>query len=136
MKNNLAPPPASLAFEFVGSRIEWQSTPVNLSAESLLSPPPNSEELSEQEDVAEFLRDLLSDGSIAAKDVFKAAHENGFSEATVKRTKRRIGIESTKVGQPGSKNAQWYWSLPLPLSAAPTATAHEQIESAIVEEVF
>jgi hypothetical protein len=55
---------------------------------------------------------LLADGSIPAKEVFKATHDNGFSDRTVNRAKKSLNIRTVKVGQPGSKAGGWYWSLP------------------------
>jgi putative DNA primase/helicase len=140
VKNNLAPPPPSLAFRFAGGAIEWDSAPVNLSAEALLAMPTSVEDRKERKDAEDFLRDLLADGPLWSKDVFKAGEENGFSESTLNRAKTRLEIDATKFGRPGEKGARWYWQLKttataaVPVSSVPGHTA--PVLTGLVEEEF
>src|SRR2546426_2232815 len=115
VKNNLAAHPPALAFSIVEQAgravLRWEEQPVTgVDADSVLSSLSASER-EERQDVDEFLRDLLADGQVAANDMFQAGRQNGLSEATLKRAKRRLGIQPVKVGKPGERG-KWYWYLP------------------------
>lgn len=56
-----------------------------------------------------FLRDLLANGSMAQKDIEADCTGAGYSFATVKRAKKRIGVVAKKDGMKGG----WFWSLPI-----------------------
>ncbi len=58
-------------------------------------------------DAQEFLRALLSNGPIAAKEIYKDADSAGFSRDAMKRAKSRIGVKCTKNGMAGG----WVWHL-------------------------
>ena len=57
------------------------------------------------EDTADFLRDLLSDGALPAKEVEEIAFDSGISEKTLYRAKKLAGVKSTRV------DGHWMWSL-------------------------
>ena len=59
-------------------------------------------------DAAEFLRDLLAYGAVAAKDIYREAESAGYSRDAMKRAKTRIGVQTTKTGM----NGGWVWRLP------------------------
>ena len=59
-------------------------------------------------DAAGFLRELLSYGARAAKDIFQEAESAGYSRDAMKRAKRRIGVLTAKTGMA----AGWEWRLP------------------------
>jgi len=116
VKNNLAAHPPALAFSIVEHAgrgvLRWEEQPVvGVDADSVLSTSMSASERDEHQDAEEFLQELLGDGQVAANDVFQAGRQNGFSEATLKRAKRRLGIQPVKVGQPGERG-KWYWYLP------------------------
>jgi len=123
VKNNLAPPPPALAFSIVGDggrgRLEWEKEPISgVDADSVLSAAQNANEREEHHDAEAFLKELLVDGQLPTIDVFKAGRQNGFSEATLKRAKSRLGIQALHVGQPG-KPSKWYWYLPKGITNSP-----------------
>ena len=58
----------------------------------------------------EHIRVELADGPKAAKAMFASADEAGFARETIKRAKRRLGIESRKLAYDGG----WVWAWPEP----------------------
>lgn len=59
-------------------------------------------------DVIGFLRGLLADGPMTAKDVFKDADGAGYSRDQIKRASLKLGVEKEKTGMGGG----WVWMLP------------------------
>ena len=59
-------------------------------------------------DVIGFLRGLLADGPMTAKEVFKDADGAGYSRDQIKRASLKLGIEKEKTGMGGG----WVWRLP------------------------
>lgn len=111
VKNNLAEPVPSLAFELTGTaegsvRVEWRGE-THHAADALLSAPTDPEERSALEEATDFLREELGDGPVWNVEVKKGARGAGFSEATLKRAKTTLGVRSTKEG-----DGSWFWSLP------------------------
>lgn len=60
------------------------------------------------QDAAGFLRDLLTDGPMPTKEVFREAQGAGYSRDQVKRAKAKIGAVAEKQGMTGG----WLWRLP------------------------
>jgi putative DNA primase/helicase len=54
-----------------------------------------------------FLLDLLKDGALPAKEIFRLAKEEGFSESSIKRAKANLRIKTVKKSMTGG----WRWSL-------------------------
>jgi putative DNA primase/helicase len=122
-KNNLAPAPAGLAYrikeKIVGEPgkaitapcVVWEPDTVLLTANEAMAADASAEgsrsALSEAE---EFLRDLLSDGGVAAKAVKAEAQSAGLGWATVRRAKDRLGIKPKREGF--QEQANWVWELP------------------------
>jgi hypothetical protein len=105
-----------LAFSIVEDggrgRLEWEKEPISgVDPDSVLSVAQNANERDEHQDAEAFLKELLVDGQLPTIDVLKAGRKNGFSEATMKRAKIRLGIQALHVGQPGTPG-KWYWYLP------------------------
>ncbi len=67
-------------------------------------------------DAEDFLREELALGARPTGEILAAARGNDVSERTLKRAKKRLGVRSEKVGQPG-KRGHWEWSLPDPEEA-------------------
>ena len=57
-----------------------------------------------------------------AKDIERECREAGFSKATVRRAKKRLGVVSQKGGMAGG----WFWNLP----GGNCEDAHEDVEDA------
>ena len=62
--------------------------------------------ISELELAKEFLEDILADGGKPAKAVYADAKVNDFTERTIDRAKKELGIMSKKTG------TTWTWELP------------------------
>lgn len=99
-------------------RVVW-GTAMNGTARELLNladAENNTEAKTEQQEAAEWLRDLLSDGPARRTAIMKAAGEQGFSETTVKRAGRSLSVTMRGEGF----GAGTCWSLPP--KPAPSAT--------------
>ncbi|MDR0325017.1 MAG: AAA family ATPase [Oscillospiraceae bacterium] len=85
----------------------WAGVDHDLTAEELYSPTKTQQprEAPERDECAAHLKALLADGPVLASAVWDATKANGFSEKTVKRTKKEMGIESKKEGD------VWVWNL-------------------------
>lgn len=110
-KQNLAEPKPSLVFGVASSaangaaRVEWHGGS-SLDAAELMRAPLEEEEKSALEEALEFLKDELSDGPIAAKQVKLNAKGEGVSERTLNRAKARLKVRSTKEAY------GWTWTMP------------------------
>jgi len=65
---------------------------------------------SSRKDAERFLRDLLQDGALPAKQVKAEADDAGYSQATLRRAQTAIGVEAFK--EKGSMIGGWKWRLP------------------------
>jgi putative DNA primase/helicase len=68
----------------------------------------DQEEKTERQEAEEWLLTLLADGPARRTEIMKAARENGFSEATLKRASQSIGVHIKRAGF-GDGSC---WSLP------------------------
>lgn len=119
-KNNLAAPPQGLAFSLqqtivgepgkgiVASRVDWERDPVTITANEALAAESGSAGHRPSEEAESFLRELLADGPVPAKQVKADAEAAGLTWATVRRAKERLGIKPHKAGM----DAGWVWSPP------------------------
>ncbi len=57
-----------------------------------------------------FLQTRLGNGAVLERDMRKFADDEGLTDSTLKRAKKKLGVVSKK-GE-GSANPPWYWSLP------------------------
>jgi hypothetical protein len=116
VKNNLAPMPPAVAFEIKDGRFLWRGeTPVT--AEALLAPKGGDEERSELDEAIAFLEQALHDGPRKVKELFREANDAGISESTLKRAKRKRGVECRRR-QEGFGGAKGYWEWCLPSQSA------------------
>jgi putative DNA primase/helicase len=119
MKNNLGPDVTGLAYRIEAatiqskagtlhtSRIAWDTTAVSVTADEIMQPGA-TEKVSAVDEVAEWLRGVLAYGPKPSNDIFEQADAEGFTERTVKRAKKKLGIETAKSGMGGG----WRWQLP------------------------
>jgi putative DNA primase/helicase len=113
VKSNLGPVSPALAYRVDDGRLVWEKSPISgLDADAVLGASALTEDRQERLDAANFLREFLEDGPVRAKEVLKAARENGISERTLYRAKSRLGVRSSHTGSPGEPGP-WYWSLPM-----------------------
>jgi hypothetical protein len=119
VKSNLGRPPQSLSFGIETaelpetgetSKIAWHGYS-DLTAESLLAAPVDAEERDGQAQAEDFLRELLADGPLPAKQIWQAAEGAGVSRYAIKTAKVRLKIVVTREGGLGRDGA-WIWSLP------------------------
>lgn len=115
LKLNVAVKPPGLAFSIPydptgPSRLVWADDPVDINVEDALGDSQSPGEQEERESAANFLQDLLADGEILSKDIFRLARENGFSEKAIRKARPVLGINPRKDGF--GKDGRWYWGLP------------------------
>lgn len=88
------------------SRIAWGRA-VEGSARELLTDPNEGENAGGDDDVAGFLRGVLTDCPVPAKTVFAEASGAGYSRDQIQRAARKMGVERRKTGMAGG----WVWAL-------------------------
>jgi len=87
------------------ARVEWHGGS-SLDAKELMRAPLEEEEKSALEEALEFLKDELSEGPMAAKQIKLNAKAEGVSERTLNRAKARLKVRSTK------ETYGWTWTMP------------------------
>jgi putative DNA primase/helicase len=111
----------------VTSRVIFRE-PIVGQAESLLTEAMNqgfANERSMLEEAMEFLKELLSHGPVAKKEIEAQAKEAGFKEITVRRAKKALGVQAIHEGY--GKDSIWKWSLlSKSLKASKEAPARER----------
>ena len=107
-KHNLCAKAPSLTYELDGGGVTWDVTGGDIDAETLLHAA-DPEDRSEQRDATEFLKDILEDGSMKQTDVIQAARKNGIAERTLRRSRRKVGVQASKQGF--GKDSYWLWKL-------------------------
>ena len=106
VKSSLAERGPSLAFSIREGAFYWEGV-AEADAEALLAPRATGEGGKLAVDEAkEFLRELLADGPVPAKEVENAYRAAGFSRSTIFRAKFALGIRVEKTGR------TWQWVLP------------------------
>lgn len=68
----------------------------------------NGDGTEDRNEVDDWLRDFLGQGSQQANEIYRAADANGFSKDQIKRAKKRVGAKAERPMNPGP----WFWSLP------------------------
>jgi len=107
LKTNLSVDPSSLAFSIGNEGVLFEPEPVDITIEEALSVK-DEEETGLLGQAIEWLQQLFADeNAIPATEIKKQAAENGISERTLKRAKKRLGIRSEKQGR--DKERKWLW---------------------------
>ena len=115
VKSNLGPEPDALAYRLVDGRVAWEDQPIcGLTADQLLSAGVDE---GDGRDAVAFLEETLGEGPLAADQVLKDGKSIGFSESTLRRAKRGLGVTTKKIGF--GEGACWKWSLPSKLVDEP-----------------
>lgn len=122
VKANICAPSAVLSFSLGAGRLEWDPDPVsNLDIDALLSTGTDRQERRAADD---WLRDVLTDGPVAVRELRKAATNAGLSWHTVERAKDRLHLAPYKVGY--AADGRWFWRLPYTATLLNTAS-HDQV---------
>lgn len=133
-KTNLTAPPAGLAFSIEGepARLLWDAKPVTMSADQVLRAEAGAEgggtAVSE---AVEWLRQVLQDGPLSAKDLHVGAKEAGIKWGAVRKAKKVLGVLSKKVAY----GEGWLWKLDAPNVSDPSEGAQGNSLSALGDDV-
>lgn len=123
IKNNIAPNMGGLAYRITqqssgGACVRWEPDPVNTSADDALSSERDGGgDRTDLDDAADWLGDQLREGPRQVKDIERDAQDAGYSKATLRRAKARIGAVAAKAAYDGG----WEWMLPTPAEGAQTS---------------
>jgi hypothetical protein len=88
-------------------RVQWDTDPVTVDAETDLAAPESPADRTERDEAKDFLQEILADGRVLAETVKGQARKAGIAERTLARAKRDLGVKAEKDGFDGP----WYWSL-------------------------
>ena len=108
-KNNLAKPPKSLMFtleeaESGAVRVNWLGNS-EISAKDLLATPQDQEHADARSEAVEFLRDVLADGPVPARDIVQNAKDARIAEKTLRRTQKILGVVPYRESEAGKRGA-------------------------------
>jgi putative DNA primase/helicase len=120
MKNNLGPDATGLAYRIEGASVEspagplatarvlWDSESVPMTADEAMQAESGSGSTSAADEAADWLREALAEGPMAANEISKLAAAEAISKKTLRRAREKLGIKPVK---PGMKDG-WIWALP------------------------
>jgi hypothetical protein len=129
VKTNLGPKMPTLAYRLAqiavdqdhrddrtvfGSYLVWEDGTIDMSADQAIAAS-NERTVSEERRSArkgakEFLKSMLADGPVEAKQVLSGAHANLISKSTLERAQKELGI--MRYHQGAGKDQVWFWRLP------------------------
>ena len=116
-KMNLAPLPPSLSFclevklDATFPHVKWGE--VSKHSASALTSPESEKDRSAVDDAANFLEERLADGWVPVKVIMKEGKEQGISEPSIRRAKKRLKLRKDHLGKPGDEDQLWVWGLAL-----------------------
>ena len=127
LKGNLCPRNTGLAYRLLNvlvkqpgtdrkdfySQVCLEKDPIHLTAGELLAPKPQKKgRPKKQSDAAEWLESFLSEGPVDSKIVYEEGEALGFSERTLKRTKKSMGVLGIPIRNKGNDLVlRWEWRL-------------------------
>lgn len=115
-KSNLAVLAPALAYRLVPdelrdvAQVKWEGRTSHTASQILSTG--DDDHSGAMGDAIEFLKDLLADGAVAAKEALRQARDAGVAERTLRRAQKALKVQSSKVGGPESGDQKWVWSLP------------------------
>lgn len=126
LKGNLAPKHHGLAYRLVNVNVptsdgditpqpacNFEREPVLLTASELLAPRKQPQgRPRKQTDVSEWLESFLADGGVDSKLIFEEGEHLGYSQRTLERVKKTLGILGIPVKNQTAKIVRWEWRLP------------------------
>ena len=113
LKNNLAADVSGMTYKIIDGVVAWGPTPINIPADEALAIDLPNVRGSDREAAAEWLLEALADGPLDSNEVLKQGKENGFSEKTLRRAAKQVGVVCRKAGFGGA----WQWFPPTAGSA-------------------
>jgi putative DNA primase/helicase len=110
-KLNLAKDPDGLAYRIDDGRVAWEFNPVKMHADDAFAAETAnqkpSQRGSERREAIAWLREHLTDKTLAANEVIEAGQQVGFTDRTLRRAYKAIGIPARKE----SFDGPWLWRL-------------------------
>ncbi len=103
IKSNLAPAGPAIGYELRDGGFYWTGEST-LTAVQILATE-SSTEISELDEAMTFLKDMLADGEVPAKDIYQAAQDAGVAKRTLERAKAKLQAKSRRIGD------TWFWYL-------------------------
>ncbi len=106
MKSNLSARARSLDYILDGGGLTWDANAPNIALDELMNTP-SPDEKSVMDEAEEFLSDYLSRGPAKHTDVVREARSHGVTERTLRRAKKRLNVETSKVGFGRNSYTEW-----------------------------
>ncbi len=110
-KLNLAKDPDGLAYRIDDGRVAWEFNPVKMHADDAFAAETAnqkpSQRGSERREAIAWLREHLNDKTLPANEVIEAGEQVGFTDRTLRRAYKAIGIPARKE----SFDGPWLWRL-------------------------
>lgn len=110
-KLNLARDPDGLAYRIDDGRVAWEFNPVKMHADDAFAAETANQKPtqrgSERREAIAWLREHIGDQTLSAKDVIEAGEQVGFTDRTLRRAYKAIGIPARKE----SFDGPWLWRL-------------------------
>ena len=134
IKANLGPDSTGLAYRVVangvGPTVRWEDGPVTITATDAMGQSMPDDIKYERDEAKDWLLDMLSMGSVSAKDLQKDASAAGISWATVRRAKAELKVESFKSNFSGG----WRWRLTEDAHNTPVNDSGEHLREEITNK--
>lgn len=117
IKNNIGIDKTGFAFkiescklnnDITTSKIIWENDIITATANDIIGFQQNTEEQTALKEAEDFLLDLLAISQMPVKQIQKEAKDAGHAWATIKRARKKLGIQSKKIGM----EKGWAWRLP------------------------
>ncbi|MHC4696647.1 MAG: AAA family ATPase [Planctomycetota bacterium] len=107
IKSNLIQDPTGIAFRIVDGVVHWDSEPVQVDADSVLTS--NGTDRTQRTEAEDWLTRLLAVGPMPVNEIRKAAEADSHAWRTVERAKNRLGVVSRREGF--GENGRFTWEL-------------------------
>jgi putative DNA primase/helicase len=140
LKNNVGSDQVGLAFKvepfdleggIQTSRVMWDAEAVTVSADEAMRPMESDDERDQQDEVADWLQDLLSLGRMKSHEVRTKATRAGIAWRTVQRAAKKVGVAMKREGF-GPDMVSFWW---LP-TVAPSRASRASAETAAQMDEF
>jgi len=101
----------AIGYELKDTQFSWTGES-DLTAAMILAAD-DGEARSALKDAEDFLREVLADGLVEAKQVESDAEKQDISPRTLRRARKGLHVSVTRQGETGKQGAgRWMWSLP------------------------